>query len=78
MNKGALIMSEEKTITEFQAHENPMLAMAAEKGDSEMKDYLVDFVGTKLEKEEVVNAKSIHDFKERLDKSKYRDGTTRA
>jgi hypothetical protein len=53
MNKGALIMSEEKTITEFQAHENPMLAMSAEKGDSEMKDYLVDFVGTKLEKEEV-------------------------
>ncbi len=46
-------MSEEKTTTEAQIHENPMLAMTAEKGESELKDYLVEFVGTKMEKEEV-------------------------
>mgnify|MGYP001326225625 CR=1 FL=1 len=46
-------MSENNTINEFQAHENPMLAMTADKGDSELKDYLVEFVGTKLDKEEV-------------------------
>ena len=46
-------MSENNTINEFQAHENPMLAMTAEKGDSELKDYLVEFVGTKMDQEEV-------------------------
>tara|TARA_Y100001938_G_C8049838_1_gene411058 strand:- start:524 stop:820 length:297 start_codon:yes stop_codon:yes gene_type:complete len=46
-------MNDDKTITETQAHENPMLAMAAEKGDSELKDYLVEFVGTKMDQEEV-------------------------
>ena len=46
-------MSEEKILTELETHENPMLAMTAEKGESELKDFLVDFVGTKLEKEEV-------------------------
>ena len=46
-------MSEEKILTELETHENPMLAMTAEKGDSELKDFLVEFVGTKLEKEEV-------------------------
>jgi len=46
-------MSEEKVISETEMHENPMLAMTAEKGDSELKDYLVEFVGTKMDKEEV-------------------------
>ena len=47
-------MSEnEKIISEAEIHENPMLAMTAEKGDSELKDYLVHFTGTKLDKEEV-------------------------
>ena len=46
-------MSEQKIINEAEAHENPMLAMTAEKGDSELKDYLVEFVGTKMDKEEV-------------------------
>jgi len=46
-------MSEQKILTELETHENPMLAMTAEKGDSELKDFLVEFVGTKLEKEEV-------------------------
>ena len=45
-------MSEEKTITEEQAHTNPMLAMAVEP-DSELKEYLVEYVGTKLDNEEV-------------------------
>jgi len=43
----------EKIINEEQAHQNPLLAMTAEKGESELKDFLVSFVGTKLEKEEV-------------------------
>ena len=37
-------MSEEKTITELQAHENPMLAMPVD-GDSELKTFLIDYVG---------------------------------
>jgi len=45
-------MSEEKTITEEQAHINPMLAMPVTP-DSKLKDYLVEYVGTKLESEEV-------------------------
>ena len=45
-------MSKEKVITEEQAHTNPMLAMAVSP-DSELKDYLVGYVGTKLENEEV-------------------------
>ena len=43
----------DKNISELQAHENPLLAMTAEKGDSELKNYLVEFVGTKLDQEEV-------------------------
>lgn len=47
-------MSEnEKIISEAEIHENPMLAMTAEKGDSELKDFLVHFTGTKMDKEEV-------------------------
>jgi hypothetical protein len=45
-------MSEEKTITEEQVHTNPMLAMMVEP-DSDLKSYLVEYVGTKLDNEEV-------------------------
>ena len=43
----------ENVINEEQAHQNPLLAMTAKEGESELKDYLVAFVGTKLDKEEV-------------------------
>lgn len=39
-------------VTEEQAHENPVLAMTVE-ADSELKEYLVEYVGTKFNKEEV-------------------------
>jgi hypothetical protein len=39
-------------ITEEQAHLNPVLAMTVEK-DSELKSYLVDYVGTKFDQENV-------------------------
>ena len=45
-------MSEEDIKTEEQVHQNPMLAMTV-KGDSELKKMLVDYVGTKLDNEEV-------------------------
>ena len=45
-------MSEEKTITEEQLHENPTLAYVVQK-DTELKNYLVEYVGTKFDKEEV-------------------------
>ena len=47
-------MSENETPvkTEQEIHTNPMLAMAVEK-DSELKSYLVEYVGSKLDKEEV-------------------------
>ena len=45
-------MSEERIITEEEAHTNPMLAMAVEP-DSALKEYLVEYVGTKLDNEEV-------------------------
>jgi len=38
--------------TEQEIHTNPMLAMSVEK-DSELKSYLVEYVGSKLDKEEV-------------------------
>ena len=44
--------TEVPTITEQQAHENPMLAMTVE-GDSELKEFLVEYVGSKLDNEEV-------------------------
>ena len=40
------------TISELEAHENPLLAMTVE-GDSPLKEYLVEYVGTKLDNEEV-------------------------
>jgi len=45
-------MSEEKIITEEEVHTNPVLALAVEP-DSELKKYLVEYVGTKLNNEEV-------------------------
>jgi hypothetical protein len=45
-------MTEEKTITEEEAHINPVLAMAVQP-DSELKEYLVEYVGKKFEQEEV-------------------------
>ena len=46
-------MSKEKIISEEEATENPLLAMTVENGESELKDYLVNYTGTKLETEEV-------------------------
>ena len=45
-------INEVPTITEQELHENPMLAMTVE-GDSPLKEYLVEYVGTKLDNEEV-------------------------
>ena len=45
-------MNDEKVITEEEVHTNPMLAMVVNK-DSDLKDYLVEYVGSKLDKEEV-------------------------
>ncbi len=45
-------MNEEKIITEEDVHTNPMLAMKVS-GDSKLKEFLVEYVGTKLDKEEV-------------------------
>ena len=45
-------MNKEKIVTEEQIHTNPMLAMRVEK-DSELKAYLVEYVGTKLNNENV-------------------------
>ena len=46
-------MSEEKIITENEATENPLLGMSVESGESELKDYLVNYTGTKLDQENV-------------------------
>ena len=40
------------TITEAEMNHNPLLSMVIEK-DSELKDYFVQYVGTKMDKEEV-------------------------
>ncbi len=47
-------MSEEKenTITEQDLHTSPLLGFVVEK-DSALKNYLVEYVGTKFDKEEV-------------------------
>ena len=45
-------MEKEKVKTEEEAHQNPLLAMPVIP-DSELKDYLVEYVGTKMEQEEV-------------------------
>ena len=46
-------MSKEKIITETEATQNPILGMTAEGGDSELKEFLVNYTGTKLDKEQV-------------------------
>ena len=47
-------MSEEKVISELEAHENPLLALGVEPGsESELKNFLVEYVGNKLDNEEV-------------------------
>jgi len=43
---------EEKIKTEEEVHTNPMLAMTVQ-GDSELKKYLVEYVGEKLDNENV-------------------------
>ena len=43
---------EENIKTEQEAHINPLLAMTVE-GDSELKKYLVEYVGEKLDNENV-------------------------
>lgn len=45
-------MSNENFITEEQANENPLLAMKVST-DTKLKEYLVEYVGTRLEKEDV-------------------------
>ena len=52
MSDGLEKEGEEIVIGEEKAHQNPMLAMAVE-GDSELKEMLVEYVGTKLDNEEV-------------------------
>tara|TARA_R100001129_G_scaffold178816_1_gene154983 strand:- start:447 stop:731 length:285 start_codon:yes stop_codon:yes gene_type:complete len=43
---------DQQTITEEEAHINPLLAMIVEP-DSELKEFLVDYVGKKFDKESV-------------------------
>ena len=45
-------MSEEKIMTEEDLHANPALSMIVGK-ESDLKNQLVDYVGTKFDKEEV-------------------------
>ena len=45
-------LHEENVIGEEKAHQNPLLAKSVE-GDSELKEMLVEYVGTKLDNEEV-------------------------
>ena len=52
MSDGLEKEGEEIVIGEEKAHQNPMLALAVE-GDSELKEMLVEYVGTKLDNEEV-------------------------
>jgi hypothetical protein len=51
-HKGETMSETEKTISEEELHKNPYLALPVER-DSPLKDYLVEYVGTKLDKEEV-------------------------
>ena len=45
-------MSEEKIITEEEAHTNPLLGLVVQP-ESELKEYLVKYVGTKFDNESV-------------------------
>jgi len=42
----------EKVVSELEAHENPLLGMTV-KGDSEIKKYLVEYTGERLDNEEI-------------------------
>ncbi len=46
-------MSKEKIITEAEATENPLLGITVESGETELKDFLVNYTGTKLDQENV-------------------------
>jgi len=48
-------MSEQKFITEEQLHANPDLSLILER-DTGLKDYLVEYVGTKFDQEKVTVA----------------------
>ena len=50
--KGRFDMSEEKVLTERELHTNETLAMPVHP-DSDLKTYLVEYVGSRLENEEV-------------------------
>ena len=52
MSSGLEREGEDIVIGEEEAHQNPMLAKSVE-GDSELKEMLVEYVGTKLDNEEV-------------------------
>lgn len=46
--------NKEKILTEIDVHKNPLLALGVKPGtDSELKNFLVEYVGTKLDNEEV-------------------------
>lgn len=45
-------MSEEKVITEEEVHTNPLLGLVVQP-ESELKEYLVKYVGTKFDSEQV-------------------------
>ena len=45
-------MSEEKIITEEEAHTNPLLGLVVQP-ESKLKEYLVEYVGTKFNNESV-------------------------
>ena len=45
-------MSEEKVITEEEAHTNPLLGLVVQP-ESELKEYLIEYVGTKFDNESV-------------------------
>ena len=45
-------MSEEKVITEEELHTNPLLGLVVQP-ESELKEYLVEYVGTKFNNESV-------------------------
>lgn len=46
-------MSEKNIITEKEATENPIIGMTVDKEESELKEFLVNYTGVKLDKEEV-------------------------
>jgi len=45
-------LSEEKIITEEEAHTNPLLGLVVQP-ESKLKEYLVEYVGTKFDNEQV-------------------------